>query len=79
MSVYCDYCSYMITKVAAEFARFSGLPRRSKSSANELYILWSKLRWHKLSPTLATSHYYSPDNAIGLVVQSELSGYVRLD
>jgi len=27
---------------------------------------------------LATAHYSSPDNAIGLIVQRELSGYVKL-
>jgi len=32
----------------------------------------------KLSPTLATAHYSCPDNAIGLVAQCELSGYVKL-
>jgi len=30
------------------------------------------------SPTLATVHYSSPDNAIGLVAKCELSGYVIL-
>jgi len=34
---------------------------------------------HTLSPTSATTHYSSPDNAIGLVAQYKLSGYVRLD
>jgi len=46
--------------------------------ATELYILWSELSHHKLSPTLATAHYSLPDNAIGLVAQCELSGYVKL-
>jgi len=30
----------------------------------ELYILWSELSRRKLSPTLASAHYSSPDNAI---------------
>ena len=47
--------------------------------ATELYILcWSELSQRKLSPTLATAHYSSPDNAVGLVAQCELSGYVKL-
>ena len=41
----------------------------------ELYILCSELSRRKLSPTLATAHYSSPDNTIGLVAQWELSGY----
>ena len=32
----------------------------------------------KLSPTLATAHYSCPDNAIWLVAQCELCGYVTL-
>jgi len=44
----------------------------------ELYILWSELSRRMLSPTLATAHYSGPDNAIGLVAQCELSGYVTL-
>ena len=45
----------------------------------ELYVLRSELSWRKLSPTLATATYSSPDNlVIGLVAQSELSGYVKL-
>ena len=45
----------------------------------ELYVLRSELSWRKLSPTLATTTYSSPDNpVIGLVAQSELSGYVKL-
>ena len=31
----------------------------------------------KLPPTLATAHYSSPDNAIGLVAQRELNEYVK--
>ena len=49
----------------------------TQHSTTELYILcWSE---HKLSPTLATVHYSSPDNAIGLVAQCELSGYDKLE
>ena len=33
----------------------------------ELYILWSELSRHKLSPTLASAQYSCPDSAIGLV------------
>ena len=44
----------------------------------ELYILWSERNRCRLSPTLAAAHYSCPDNAIGLVAQCELSGYVRL-
>jgi len=33
--------------------------------ATELYILWSDLSQRKLSPTLATAHYCSPDNVLG--------------
>jgi len=44
----------------------------------ELYIQWSELSRHKLSPTLATVHYSSLYNAIRLVAQCELSGYVKL-
>jgi len=45
-----------------------------------VYILWSELsqRKRKLSPTLATTHHSSPDNAIGLVAQCELGGHVKL-
>jgi len=46
--------------------------------ANELHIPWSELSWRKLPPTLATAHYSSPDNAIGLVAQRELNEYVKL-
>jgi len=49
-----------------------------KRLTTELYILRSELSQRKLSPTLATAHYSSPDNAIGLVAQCELSGYVKL-
>jgi len=48
------------------------------SPVTELYILWSELSQHRLSPTLATAHYSSPDNANGLAAQCELSGYVKL-
>ena len=42
----------------------------------ELNILyWSALSWHKLSLTLATAHYSSLDNAVGLIAQCELSGH----
>ena len=51
--------------------------RRKIRGITELYILWSELCRHKLSPTLATIHYCCRDNAIGLVAQSELSGYVK--
>ena len=44
----------------------------------ELYIVWCELSRGKLSPTLATAHYSSPDNAVGLVAQFVLSGYVKL-
>ena len=37
-----------------------------------------ELSRHKLSPTLATTHYSCPDNAIGLVAQCGLGGYVKL-
>jgi len=48
-------------------------------TTTELYILcWSELSLRKQSPTSATAHYFSPDNAIWLVAQCELSGYVRL-
>ena len=48
-------------------------------ATTELYILWSELGRRKLSPTLmAAAHYSSPDNAIGLVAQCELSRYVKL-
>jgi len=48
-------------------------------SHTELYSLRrSELSRRNLSPTLATAHYSSPDNAIGLVAQHELSGYVKL-
>jgi len=40
-------------------------------------ILRSELSRCQLSPTLATAHYSSPDNATGLVAQCELSGYVK--
>ena len=43
----------------------------------ELYILWSELSRRKQSPTFATTRYSCPDNAIELVAQSELSGYVN--
>jgi len=33
----------------------------------ELYVLWSELSRRKLLPTLASTHYTCPDNAIGLV------------
>jgi len=33
----------------------------------ELYILWSELSRRKLLPTLASTHYSCPDNAVGLV------------
>ena len=39
--------------------------RKSLSYNNN--ILWSELSRRKLSPTLASSHYSCPDNAIGLV------------
>jgi len=44
------------------------------------YIFYgvSELGRRKLSPTSATAHYSSPDNAIGLVVQCDLSEYVKL-
>ena len=50
--------------------------QREYAEITELYILWSELSRHKLSPTLATAHYSCPDNAIGLVAQCELSYYV---
>jgi len=37
-----------------------------------------ELSRHKLSPTLATTHYSCPDYAIGLVAQCGLGGYVKL-
>ena len=51
--------------------------RRKIRGITELYILWSELCRRKLSPTLATIHYCCRDSAIGLVAQSELSGYVK--
>ena len=45
-------------------------------ASNILY--WSELSWHKLSPTSATAQYSSPDNAIGLVAQCELSGHDKV-
>jgi len=49
------------------------------SLPTELYILWRQHSRCKLSPTSATAHYSSPDvNAIWLVAQCELSGYVTL-
>jgi len=48
------------------------------STPTELYILRNELSRRKLSPTSATAHYSSPDNAIGLVAQCELSGCVKL-
>ena len=44
------------------------------------YIFYgvSELGRRKLSPTSATAHYSSPDNAIGLVAQCDLSEYVKL-
>ena len=49
-----------------------------KRLTTELYILRSELSQHKLSLTLATAHFSSPDNAIGLVAQCKLSGHVKL-
>jgi len=50
-----------------------------RGRGTELYILcWSELSRRKLSPTLAIAYYSCPDNAIGLVAQCELSGYVKL-
>jgi len=55
------------------------LVRFSIRPTTELYILyWSELSRRKLSPTSASAHYSSSDNAVGLVVQCELSGYVKL-
>ena len=45
----------------------------------ELYIIWSELSRHKLSAPLDTALYSGPRNAIGLVAQCKLSGYVKLD
>jgi len=52
--------------------------RQKYAEVTELYIVWSELSRRKLSLTLATAHYSSPDNAIGLVAQCELSRYVKL-
>jgi len=42
----------------------------------ELNILyWSE---YGVSPTLATAHYSSHDNTVGLVAQCELNEYVKL-
>ena len=41
--------------------------RQKYAEIAELYILSSELSRRNLSPTLASAHYSSPDNAIGLV------------
>jgi len=54
-------------------------PVASHVVLTELYILcWMELSRCKLSPTLATAHYSSPNNDIGLVAQCELGRYVKL-
>jgi len=75
----------MLYKLAAMLRHFAtahsnqvGLPA-SQTRSSEFYILCqSELSRRKLSPTLAAAHYSSPGNAIGLVAQCELSGYVKL-
>ena len=52
--------------------------RQRYKSVYECCPAWSELSRRKLSPTLATALYTSPDNAIGLVAKCELSGYVKL-
>ena len=54
-------------------------PIRIQDGNTELYILRSELSRCRLSPTLATAHYSSPDNAIGLVAQCAHSGHVKLE
>jgi len=51
----------------------------SATVITELYFLWCELSRRKLSPMLATAHHSFPHNAIGLVAQCELSGYVKLE
>ena len=72
-----DHCLLSQQTVIAEQNR-SGQRIYTESCITELYILWSELSWNELSPTMATAHYSCPDNAIGLVAQCELSGYVKL-
>jgi len=45
----------------------------------DIYSVGGEHSRRKLSPMLATAHYSCPDNAVGLVAQCELSGYVKLD
>jgi len=65
----CTRCTHFLT--------YSGLLVLSVA-VTELYLLWSELSRCKLS-TSATADYSSPDNAIGLVAQCELSRYGKLD
>ena len=70
---------FMLTTADAASRRVRGAGGGVCDTATELYILcWSELGRRKLSPMLATAYYSCPDNAIGLVAQCELSGYVKL-
>jgi len=73
-------CRINLTKQRSFCDREDSVASLHPTFITQLYILWSELSWRKLSSMLATSaHYSCPDNAIWLVAQCELSGYVELE
>jgi len=58
--------------------RLATHPDKKLVKSTNHWVIYS-MEWaynrHKLSLTLATAHYSSSDNAIGLVAQCELGGY----
>ena len=49
------------------FFKYADHDNTKYAEITELYILWSELSRHKLSPRLASAHYSCPDNAVELV------------
>ena len=56
-----------------------GSPRKMAVKRVCVCVCVCELSRRGLSLTSATTHHSSPDNAIGLVAQCELSGYVKLE
>ena len=52
--------------VHGSFNRIRQMALMCTPPTTELYILWSELSRRKLLPT-AIAHYYSPENAVGMV------------
>ena len=53
-------------------------PLDTSTPLSHIFYGVSELSRRKLSPTLATAHYSCRGNAVGLLVQCEPSGYVKL-